>query len=59
MGEKTVATKFQSVQMTKKNDKWYLTMDADKEAMKKAPGYKYDRTATTWVPDTSNNRSTN
>jgi sporulation protein YlmC with PRC-barrel domain len=53
MGEKTVQTKFQNVQMTKKNDKWYLSMDASKDSLKAAPGYKYDRTATTWVPDTS------
>lgn len=60
MGEKTVATKFSAVQMTKKNDKWYLTMDADKDGLKKAPGYKYDRTATTWVPDAKDNtRTTN
>ena len=60
MGEKTVATKFNAVQMTKKNEKWYLTMDANKDDLKKAPGYKYDRTATTWVPDAKDNtRTTN
>jgi sporulation protein YlmC with PRC-barrel domain len=60
MGEKTVQTRFQNVQMTKKNDKWYLTMDATKDSLKAAPGYKYDRTATTWVPDTSDSaRRTN
>jgi sporulation protein YlmC with PRC-barrel domain len=53
LGEKTVATKFQSVQMTKKNDKWYLVMDASKEALKKAPGHKYDRATTSWVTDRS------
>jgi hypothetical protein len=37
--------------MTRKNDKWYLVMDADKEALKNAPGLKYDRNATTWVPE--------
>jgi sporulation protein YlmC with PRC-barrel domain len=52
-GEKDVATKFQSVQLTKKNDKWYLVMDADKDALKNAPGFKYDRKTTTWVADNS------
>jgi sporulation protein YlmC with PRC-barrel domain len=51
IGEKTVATKFQAVQMMKKNDKWYLVMDADKEALKKAPGHKYDKKTTSWVTD--------
>ena len=59
MGEKTVQTKFDNVQMTKKNDKWYLTMDATKDSLKNAPGYKYDRTATTWMPDTATTRSSN
>jgi sporulation protein YlmC with PRC-barrel domain len=53
MGEKTVASQFPAVQMTKKNDKWYLQMDASKDALKSAPGFKYDRTATTWVRDTN------
>jgi hypothetical protein len=25
-------------------------MDADKDTLKRAPGLKYDRNATTWVP---------
>ena len=53
LGEKTVATKFQAVQMMKKNDKWYLVMDADKEALKKAQGHKYDKSTTSWVTDRS------
>jgi sporulation protein YlmC with PRC-barrel domain len=51
VGEKDIATKFQNVQMKMKNDKWYLVMNADKDALKKAPGLKYDRTSMTWVPD--------
>jgi sporulation protein YlmC with PRC-barrel domain len=57
VGEKDIATKFQNVQLTKKNDKWYLTMDATKDALKAAPGYKYDRTATTWVADNNKNNT--
>jgi sporulation protein YlmC with PRC-barrel domain len=50
MGHKNFSEPFGSVQMAKKNDKWYLVMDADKEGLKRAPGLKYDRNATTWVP---------
>jgi sporulation protein YlmC with PRC-barrel domain len=31
-----------------------LVMDTTKDALKNAPGVKYDRTAMTWVPDDSN-----
>ena len=50
IGQKNFSEPFGRVQMAKKNDKWYLVMDADKEAMKNARGLKYDRNATTWVP---------
>jgi hypothetical protein len=36
-----------------KDDKVYLTLDTTKDALKKAPGFKYDSTKTTWVPDKS------
>jgi sporulation protein YlmC with PRC-barrel domain len=51
MGEKDVAVPFEDVKGTKKNDKWYLTMQANKDELKSAPGLKYDRSATRWVPD--------
>src|SRR6476660_5792939 len=38
IGQKNFSEPFGSVQMAKKNDKWYLVMDADKEAMKSARG---------------------
>ena len=50
-GEKDVAVPFTDVKGTKKNNKWYLTMQADKDELKNAPGLKYDRSATRWVPD--------
>jgi sporulation protein YlmC with PRC-barrel domain len=50
-GEKDVAVPFEDVKGTKKNDKWYLTMQANKDELKNAPGLKYDRSATRWVPD--------
>jgi sporulation protein YlmC with PRC-barrel domain len=52
-GEKDVAVSFNSIKQTMKNEKIYLTMDTTKDALKKAPGFKYDSTKTTWVPDTS------
>jgi sporulation protein YlmC with PRC-barrel domain len=50
-GEKDVAVPFNDVKPTKKNDKLYLTMQANKDELKNAPGLKYDRTATKWVPE--------
>jgi len=52
-GEKDVAVSFSSIKATRKNDKVYLTMATSKDALKKAPGFKYDSNKTTWVPDTS------
>jgi sporulation protein YlmC with PRC-barrel domain len=53
VGKKDVAQPFKDVQLTKKNDKWYLTMNANKDQLKSAPGLRYDRSMTTWVPDNS------
>jgi sporulation protein YlmC with PRC-barrel domain len=52
-GEKDVAVPFTAIRHTMKNNKVYLTMDATKDALKAAPGFKYDRERTSWVPDTS------
>jgi len=41
---------------SKKNDKTYLTLNTTKAALKNAPGFKYDRQTTTWVPDNSNEK---
>lgn len=50
-GEKDVAVRFSSIKPTMKNNKVYLTMNATKDALASAPGFKYDSTKTTWVPD--------
>ena len=50
-GEKDVAVSFNAIKATKKNEKTYLTLDTTKEVLKTAPGFKYDRQSTTWVPD--------
>jgi len=52
MGEKDVAVPFNGVQVTNKNNnKWYLVMNASKDTLKNAKGFKYDRNAMTWVPE--------
>jgi sporulation protein YlmC with PRC-barrel domain len=53
IGEKDVAVPFNAVRITKKDNKTYLVLNATKDALKSAPGLKYDREKTTWVPDTS------
>ena len=50
VGERNVAVPFSAVNATEKNGKWYLTMNATKDALKQAQGYKYDKTKATWVP---------
>jgi hypothetical protein len=51
MGEKDVAVPFDAIKHTTRDNKIYLTMDATKDALKAAPGFKYNRTSTTWVPE--------
>ena len=51
-GQKDVAVAFTAVKHTMKDKKIYLTMDTTKDALKAAPGFKYDREKTSWVPDT-------
>src|ERR1700719_3077286 len=43
MDAKDVAIPFNAVQATNKNGTWYLTMNATKDGLKAAPGYKYDK----------------
>jgi sporulation protein YlmC with PRC-barrel domain len=50
-GEKDVIVPFTAVKSEKKSDKWYLTLDESKDDLTKAPGFKYDKASTTWVPD--------
>ena len=52
-GEKDVAVPFNAVKGKKKDNKWWLVMNTTKDALKNAPGYKYDSTKTQWVPDKS------
>jgi sporulation protein YlmC with PRC-barrel domain len=50
MGEKDVAVPFTAIHATEKNGKWYLTMNATKDSLKEAHGYKYDKAKATWIP---------
>jgi len=50
--EKDVAVPFDQVQATPNNNKMLLVMNTTKDSLKSAPGFKYDRSSTTWVPDT-------
>jgi sporulation protein YlmC with PRC-barrel domain len=54
-GEKDVAVPFSAIRNIQKDNKWYLTMNASKDELKNAPGWKYDRTNTKWVPDNRSN----
>ena len=51
MGEKHVAVPFSAVKHTTKDGKVYLTLDMTSDALKAAPGLTYDRTSTSWVPE--------
>jgi len=51
IGEKDVAVPFSAVKHTTKDGKVYLTLDTTKDALKAAPGLRYDRSTTTWVAD--------
>ena len=50
VGEKDVAVPFDAVRATEKDGKSYLTMNATKDGLQKAHGYKFDRAEATWVP---------
>jgi sporulation protein YlmC with PRC-barrel domain len=50
-GEKDVIVPFTAVKHTKKDDKWWLSLDETKDGLKGAPGFTYDKASTTWVPE--------
>jgi sporulation protein YlmC with PRC-barrel domain len=51
IGEKHVALPFNAVKRTTKDGKANLTLDTTRDALNAAPGLKYDRNSTSWVPD--------
>jgi sporulation protein YlmC with PRC-barrel domain len=50
VGEKDVAVPFDAVHAIQKDGKWYLTMNATKDTLKNARGYKFDKVRSTWEP---------
>lgn len=50
---KDVAAPFHAIHATMKDNKWWLVMNTTKDALKTAPGYKYDASSTMWVSDKS------
>ncbi len=50
IGEKHVAVPFDAVHPTQRNGRWQLTMNANKDALKSATGYRYDRAKAAWEP---------
>jgi sporulation protein YlmC with PRC-barrel domain len=53
VGTKDVIVPFSDVNVTKKNDKWWLTVNETKDALKSAQGFSYDSSTTTWRPEKS------
>jgi sporulation protein YlmC with PRC-barrel domain len=51
IGEKDVIVPFEAVKGSNKDNKWTLVMNATKDELKAAQGFKYDRTRTTWVKE--------
>jgi sporulation protein YlmC with PRC-barrel domain len=50
VGEKHIAVPFTAVHATQRNGRWWLTMNASRDALKSATGFKYDRSKATWEP---------
>jgi sporulation protein YlmC with PRC-barrel domain len=50
IASKDVAVPFKAIQAFQKSGSWYLTMNATTDALRGAPGYKYDKGTASWVP---------
>ena len=51
--EKNVAIPFDALKVSQKNKVWHLAVNTTKDALKSAPGFRYDRDTTAWVSDKS------
>jgi sporulation protein YlmC with PRC-barrel domain len=49
MGEKDVAVPFDAVNAAQRENKWWLTMNATKDTLKTAPGFRFDRSKQAWT----------
>jgi hypothetical protein len=52
IGTHNVVVPMSAVQVTKTGDKTYLVIDTTKDALKSAPGFRYEPAARTWVRET-------
>lgn len=49
MGEKDVAVSFDAVTPTQRENKFWLAMNVNKDQLRSAPGFRYDRSKQTWT----------
>jgi sporulation protein YlmC with PRC-barrel domain len=49
-GEKDVAVPLDAVKAEMKDGSWYLTLDTNKDSLKSAPGFTFDKQKTAWIP---------
>ncbi|MGE5369155.1 MAG: PRC-barrel domain-containing protein [Chloroflexota bacterium] len=49
MGEKDVAVAFDAVSPAQRENKWWLTMNASKDQLRTAPGFRFDRSKQAWT----------
>jgi sporulation protein YlmC with PRC-barrel domain len=49
MGEKDVAVPFDAVGTTQRDNKWWLSMNATKDELRTAPGFRFDRSKQAWT----------
>lgn len=49
MGEKDVAVPFDAVATTQRENRWWLSMNANKDQLRTAPGFRYDRSKNAWT----------
>jgi sporulation protein YlmC with PRC-barrel domain len=53
VASKDVIVPFSDVSLQKKDNKWWLSIDETKDALKSAQGFTYDRSTTTWQAEKS------
>ena len=49
IGEKDVAVAFDEIKATERNNKWWLTMNATKDELKNATGFRFDKNRGLWT----------
>ncbi|AZG76377.1 PRC-barrel domain-containing protein [Methylocystis rosea] len=49
MGEKDIAVAFSDLRATERNNKWWLTINATKDELKNATGFRFDKNKGLWT----------